>query len=149
MTLTIDLSAASRLVCDEDFRNWANSQTMFLSSVMGELADERRTVAAALEGAGFTVRCFEDFGGRDDPPDAAYLSEVAAADIHVGVVADDYGTMQSSGFSPTHEEYNEARRLGKRVSFWARTGGSRRQGNARRFIERGPSLQRHRQLHFR
>lgn len=43
--------------------------------------------------------------------------------------------MQSSGFSATHEEYNEARRLGRRVSFWVQTGGSERQGNARRFVE--------------
>ena len=134
MGLILDRTAAQRAVGDSDFSDWASTQTIFLSSVMSELADERKTVAAALEAAGFVVRWFEDFGGRDDPPDAAYLSEVAGADIYVGVLADDYGAMQRSGYSATHEEYNEARRRGKRVSFWVRSDGTGRQGHARDFL---------------
>jgi Domain of unknown function (DUF4062) len=134
VTLIIDLTAANRTVADDDFRDWAGSQTLFLSSVMGELKDERRAVAVALESEGFTVRWFEDFGGTDDPPDAAYLTEVAAADIYVGLMGDDYGTMHATGFSATHEEYLEARRRGKRVTFWARNDGSNRDGHARNFV---------------
>jgi hypothetical protein len=133
--LTIDLTAANRRVSDEDFHDWAQGQTLFLSSVMGELAAERGTVAEALVDAGFTVRWFEDFGGRDDSADVAYLTEVAAADIYVGVLADDYGAMQASGYSATHEEFLEARRRGKRVTFWAHQNGNGRQGHARRFLD--------------
>jgi hypothetical protein len=80
---------------------------------MGELADERKAVAAALEALGFNVRWFEGFGGTDDRPDVAYMTEVAGADIYVGIVADVYGNNQpSSGFSATHEEYLEARKTG-------------------------------------
>lgn len=78
MTLTIDLTAANRTVPEDEFRQWGSTHSVFLSSVMGEFKDERHTVANALHNAGFTVRWFEDFGGRDDPPDAAYLTEVAA-----------------------------------------------------------------------
>lgn len=38
--------------------------------------------------------------------------------------------MLSSGRSPTHEEYHEARRRGKRISFWLQRDASNRQGNA-------------------
>lgn len=134
LSLTIDLTAANRTVADDEFRQWASSHALFLSSVMGEFKDERRAVASALESEGFTVRWFEDFGGTDDSPEAAYLTEVAAADIYVGLMGDYYGAMQSSGYSATHEEYLEARRRGKRVSFWVREDDSNRQGHARDFV---------------
>lgn len=134
MALTIDLTAANRTVPDDEFRQWASTHSVFLSSVMGEFKDERRAVADALQDAGFTVRWFEHFGGRDDPPEAAYLTEVAGADIYVGVMGDHYGTMQTSGYSATHEEYLEARRRGKRVSFWVRNDDANRQGHARDFV---------------
>src|SRR5687768_7394376 len=102
MPLTIDLGAAARTLTDEEFRAWARDQTVFLSSVMGELAVERRAVAEALEALGPRVRWFEEFGGRDDSAEVAYLSEVRAATIYLGLLGDEYGTMLPSGFSPTH-----------------------------------------------
>jgi hypothetical protein len=93
MALTVDLTAANRRVPDDEFRQWSTTHSVFLSSVMAEFKEERRTVADALQDAGFTVRWFEDFGGRDDPPDAAYLTEVAGADVYVGVMGDYYGPM--------------------------------------------------------
>lgn len=134
MALTVDLTAANRTVSDDEFRQWASTHSVFLSSAMGEFANERRSIATALQDAGFTVRWFEDFGGRDDPPDAAYLTDVAGADVYVGVIGDYYGTMQASGYSATHEEYLEARRRGKRVSFWVRNDDANRQGHARDFV---------------
>lgn len=134
MPLIIDTTAANRVVSEDEFRQWAADQSVFLSSVMVELAGERRLVAATLEDAGFTVRWFEGFGGTDDPPDIAYLTEVVGSDIYVGIIADDYGTMQKSGFSPTHEEYHEARLHGKRVSFWVKSDDGNRDGHARKFV---------------
>lgn len=134
MPLTIDLAAAVRRVTDDELRSWASTQVIFLSSVMGELGAERRELAQALEDAGFTVRWFEGLGGRDDDAERAYLSEVAACSVYIGLLGNEYGTMLPSGFSPTHEEFIEARRRGKRISFWIRADGDGRAGHARNFL---------------
>lgn len=134
MSLTIDVAAATRQVSDDELRRWASSHTVFLSSVMGELAAERRALVAALQEAGFSVRWFEELGGRDEDAQRAYLAEVAAADIYVGLLGGDYGAMLPDGFSATHSEFLEARRRGKRISFWARDSQSDRSGHARNFL---------------
>ncbi len=118
MSLLIDTAAAGQTVSDDELRAWASNFSVFLSSVMGELAAERQAVAEALHDAGFTVRWFEEFGGRDDSAEQAYLSEVAGSDIYVGILGNEYGGMLPTGFSATHAEYLEARKRGKRISFW-------------------------------
>jgi len=135
VALTIDLAAAGRTVSDDELRAWASSHSVFLSSVMGEVAAERRAVAEALQDAGFSVRWFEEFGGRDDPAEQAYLSEVAASDTYLGILGDEYGGMLPTGFSATHAEYLEARERGKRISFWVRSEGGARAGHARNFLD--------------
>lgn len=138
MALIIDLAAASRRLTNEEFTVWTQSQTIFLSSVMGELSNERRAVAEHLEALGATVRWFEEFGGRDDSAESAYLSEVRSSTLYLGLLGDAYGTMLSSepyaGYSATRAEYLEARRQGKRISFWVRTAGDEREGHARKFL---------------
>lgn len=138
MSLTVDFAAATRRLADDEFEVWAQGQTVFLSSVMSELASERRAVAEHLESFGFNVRWFEEFGGRDDNAEDAYLSEVRSCTIYLGLLADSYGTMLGSGpyvgFSATHAEYLEARTRGTRISFWARSSAERREGHARRFL---------------
>jgi len=139
MPLSIDTGAAARPLDGEELRVWAQGQTVFISSVMGELAEERRAVAEVLEALGVRVRWFEDFGGRDDTAEEAYLSEVAACTIYLGLLGDEYGSLLSSepykGFSATHAEYLEARTRGKRISFWAREDGEQREGHARKFLD--------------
>ncbi len=135
MTLIVDTASASRRIVADDFRRWAESRTIFLSSEMRELNSLRARVAGALLNAGFSVVTFEDLGGRDEDAERAYLDGVARSDIYVGVLADRYGTMLASGRSPTHEEYLEARRLGKRISFWLAQDASVRQGNALDFAQ--------------
>lgn len=108
---------------------------MFVSSEMRDLSEYRRVLADRLREAGYTVVLFEDLGGRDEDAAQAYLSGVAQSDIYLGIVADRYGTMLQSGRSPTHEEYREARRLGRRISVWAHADGAQRQGNARDFLD--------------
>jgi hypothetical protein len=101
MTLTIDLASANRQLSDDEMQLWASTHSVFVSSVMGELAAERRALAEALQAAGLTVRWFEEFGGRDDDAERAYLAEVAGSDIYIGVLADEYGAMMADGFSAT------------------------------------------------
>lgn len=119
----------------DKFERWAATRTVFLSSEMRELEGLRRTVGDALRAAGFTVVMFEDLGGRDEDAERAYLDGVARGDLYVGVIANRYGTMLASGRSPTHEEYREARRLGRRISVWVDRDDSQRQGNAADFVQ--------------
>jgi hypothetical protein len=139
MPLTIDLAAAARRLSDDEFFAWAQGQTVFLSSVMNEFEQERRALAAALEGLGVTVRWFEDFGGRDDSAADAYLGEVRSATIYLGLLGDSYGNMLNAGeyqgYSATHAEYLEARARGKRITFWERRPADRREGHARKFLD--------------
>ncbi|WP_445152217.1 DUF4062 domain-containing protein [Baekduia sp. Peel2402] len=133
--MIIDNASATRRLGAEDFRRWAETRTVFLSSEMRDLGPLRARVADALRDAGFSVVVFEDLGGRDEDAERAYLDGVARSDIYIGILADRYGTMLSSGRSPTHEEYLEARRRGKRISFWLAQNASSRQGNAMDFVQ--------------
>jgi hypothetical protein len=133
--ISVDTASAQRRLGPDAFARWAATRTVFLSSEMRELGELRRTVASALRDAGFSVVVFEDLDGRDDDARRAYLDGVARSDIYVGVVADRYGTMLATGRSPTHEEYLEARRRGKRISVWLQRDASGRQGHAADFAQ--------------
>jgi hypothetical protein len=133
-SLVIDRMSSARQLSDDDLHAWAQTQSIFISSVMADLASERRSLATMIRDLGATPVLFEDFGGRDEGAQQAFLSGVARSDIYLGVVADRYGAMTSTGRSATHEEYEEAVRLDKRISVWARDGSADRQGNARDFI---------------
>ena len=135
MPLIVDSASAVRRLGPEEFSRWAATRTVFLSSEMRDLGALRAVVAPALREAGFSVVMFEDLGGRDEDAERAYLDGVARSDIYVGIVADRYGTMLPSGRSPTHEEYLEARRRGKRISFWLQYDASERQGHAADFAQ--------------
>jgi hypothetical protein len=135
MPLIVDASSAVRRLGRDEFSRWAENRTVFLSSEMRELAHVRAVVADELRQAGLSVIRFEDLGGRDEDAESAYLDGVARSDIYVGILADRYGTMLASGRSPTHEEYLEARRRGKRISFWLKSDASGRQGNAADFAQ--------------
>jgi hypothetical protein len=115
-------------------RVWARGHTVFVSSEMRDLKEERRSIADALRAIGLNVVMFEDLGGRDDDPETAYLDGVARSDIYLAIIADRYGRMLPSGRSPTHEEYLEARRRGLRIAVWVAADDGDRQGNARDFI---------------
>jgi len=54
---------------------------VFISSVMTELATERRGAGNDDRGPWATPVLFEDFGGRDEDAQAAFLSGVARAVI--------------------------------------------------------------------
>lgn len=135
MALLIDRASTSRRLSGEDLRPWAEGHSAFISSEMGQLGPERAVLAETLRDLGMSVVVFEDLGGRDEDAVTAYLDGVARSDIYIGIVADRYGQMQTSGRSPTHEEYLYAERNGKRVSFWVSENDADRQGNARDFVQ--------------
>jgi hypothetical protein len=135
VSLIVDSASAVRRLGPDEFSRWAATRTVFLSSEMRDLGPLRGVVADALRDAGLSVVMFEDLGGRDEDAVRAYLDGVARSDMYVGIVADRYGTMLPSGRSPTHEEYLEARRRGKRISFWLQRDASQRQGHAADFAQ--------------
>ena len=130
--LVIDLSPAPAPE-EAAVRAWATSQTVFVSSVMVGMSAERRAAAEAIAAVGAVPVLFEDFGGMDDDPEDAYLGNVAASDIYVGLLGARYGKPLRTGYSATHAEYNEAVQRGLRVSVW-RTDGDL-DGPQRDFLE--------------
>src|SRR6266487_3178109 len=78
--------------------------SLFISSKMTELADERRAVQTALsEYDMHGWRWEKDAGARPEPIDSTYLSEVEACDIYIGLFWLSYGPY-------TIEEFNHARK---------------------------------------
>jgi hypothetical protein len=120
--LVVDLSR-SPAPNEGDLRAWAADQAVFVSSVMRGMTDERQAAAQAIESVGARAVRFETFGGMDDDPEDAYLSNVAGADIYVGILGTRYGKPLKSGYSATHAEYNEAIRRGLRISIWTASDG--------------------------
>ena len=82
---------------------------MFISSVIGGMEKYRD----AVEGAARTLRQevirAEDFPASPSTPQQACLRGVREADVTILILGSRYGDPQSSGLSPTHEEYREAR----------------------------------------
>jgi tetratricopeptide (TPR) repeat protein len=71
---------------------WTPDQRLrvFVSSVLGELADERRAVGAAVSRLGLTPVRFES-GARPYPPREVYRAYLAQCDVFVGVYWQRYG----------------------------------------------------------
>jgi len=58
-------------------------------------------------------------GGRDQDAEQAYLGEVAASDIYIGLLGNRYGRPDAStGYSATHAEYLHAVDNGLRIAIW-------------------------------
>lgn len=81
--------------------------SLFISSKMTELADERRAVQKALSKYRMYGWLWEkDAGARPEPIDSTYLTEVAACDIYIGLFWLGYGPY-------TIEEFECARQHNK------------------------------------
>src|SRR6266566_202246 len=81
--------------------------SLFVSSKMQELADERRAVRAALVKYRMYGWLWEnDAGARPEPIGSTYLNEVDACDIYLGLFWLGYGPY-------TIEEFDHARKLQK------------------------------------
>lgn len=130
----IDVGAAALTPERTAVREWAHDKRVFLSSVMGELAGERRVLADAITDFSAIPVWFEDFGGRDDDPELAYVSQVKSSDIYLCLLGRSYGRMNPDGFSATHKEYLVAEQSGLTLSMWARDVPDR-EGHERTFLD--------------
>jgi hypothetical protein len=124
VTLTVDAAASTVKPDESDVAAWMAEQRVFISSVMAGMSDLRRLVAAAVEAEGAYPVWFENFGGRDDDAEAAYLGEVASSTVYVGVLGEKYGRLLKSRMSATHEEYREADKQNLSISAWVQQGVS-------------------------
>jgi hypothetical protein len=85
---------------------------------MSELPSERKAAADAMRAIGGTPVMFEQFGGRDADPEAAYLAELETSDVYIGILGRRYGKPLPSRFSATHTEYLHAEKRGLRIAAW-------------------------------
>ena len=91
---------------------------IFISSVQKEFALERATLADYLRNDPLLRRFFEPFLFEDLPAksqtaNAAYLNEVQACDIYLGLLGDSYGDEDITGVSATEQEFMRATELNK------------------------------------
>jgi predicted ATPase len=77
-------------VGERDIRTPDQRLRVFVSSTLGELADERQAVRAAIEQLRLTPVMFE-LGARPHPPRALYRSYLAQSDVFVGIYWQRYG----------------------------------------------------------
>ena len=119
--VTVDRSPPEPLTPTE-LRSWMSEQTVFISSVMKDMAAEREAARNAVESLGGKVLMFDRLGGRDDDARTAYLTGVQSSDTYVGILGARYGKPDPTGYFPTHMKYNEAVRVGLRPIVWATTG---------------------------
>lgn len=134
--MIIDATAAARRADPERVREWLSEQRVFISSAMGDTAAERRAVAAAVGDEGACAVWFEEFG-RDADADEAYLTEVDASTVYLGILNEQYGRLNPpDGFPATEAEYLRAREGGKRVHVLVAAAAPGREGHLTRLIER-------------
>lgn len=88
---------------------------VFISSVMEGFSPFRQAVAEIAESLGHEAVMAERFGPRSTSPREACLGEVRSSDWYVLILGERYGWTGPSGTSPTHHEYEEARKHGKKI----------------------------------
>ena len=90
---------------------------VFVSSKMQELAPERQALKAALDALKVDAWVFEqDAGARPESIQKAFLEEVEAADLYIGLFWKGYGDY-------TIEEYEHARKFGKDCLIYEKRSG--------------------------
>jgi Domain of unknown function (DUF4062) len=136
VAVLVDLTAAARRADPGRAREWLGEQRVFISSAMGDTAAERRAGADVIEEMGARAVWFEEFG-RDADAEEAYLTEVDASTIYIGILNELYGRPNPpDGDSATEMEYRRARDGGKRLNVYVAANAPRREGALSRFIER-------------
>jgi hypothetical protein len=83
---------------------------IFISSLISGFEPFRAAARAAVESLGHEPVMAEDFGSQPHSPQIACFQGLRSADLVVLMLGERYGTPQAtSGLSPTHEEFVEAR----------------------------------------
>lgn len=106
---------------------------IFISSLIGGFEEFRAAARSAIVALRHEPVVAEDFGARASSPQIACLQGLRSADLVVLILGGRYGFVQgSSGVSPTHEEYLEAR--GRKPVLVFVQSGVEREEKQREFI---------------
>lgn len=96
---------------------------IFVSSLIGGYELLRQAARDAIASLGHEPVMAEDFRAQANSPQVACLQGLRSAELVVMILVDRYGSPQpGSGFSPTHEEYLEARGA-KPILLFVQEGG--------------------------
>ena len=85
---------------------------VFISSVIRDFEEFRDAAEVAIETLNHVPVRAEHFEASPDSPQQACLERVRDSDVLILILGERYGPPQSNGVSATHEEYNEAARIG-------------------------------------
>jgi predicted HTH transcriptional regulator len=88
-------------------------ETIFISSVQKEFANERQALAAYIREDEllklfFEPYLFEEVAATGHAPGTVYLHEVKACAIYIGLLGKEYGYENAEGISPTEREFDAA-----------------------------------------
>ncbi len=135
-TLIIDRVTPVQPPSEEQLKRWAHRQRVFISSTMDDLADVRQAIANAVSEFGAQPVVFETFGARSDDSRQSYTTEVRRSQVYLGILSRLYGIKLPSGYSATHEEYEEARKHRKEILLFldGQVPDSERDGHLNRWI---------------
>jgi hypothetical protein len=87
-----------------------NQMKIFISSLIRGFEPFREAARSAVTTLRHEAVMAEDFGAQPNSPQIACLQGVRSADLVVLILGEHYGSVQgTSGVSPTHEEFQEAR----------------------------------------
>src|SRR5215204_6587869 len=108
--LILDQSAVPTPIDDGQFRAWMSRHRIFVSSLMdGEMTLFRSAVRSwILEWDGHPVM-WEEITPQDERPQTAFIDGVNQSDVFVLLLGTRYGIPDASGYSPTHQEANQAK----------------------------------------
>lgn len=136
-TLIIDRVTPIQSPSEQQVSQWAHDKRVFVSSTMEDLADVRNAVAETIGKYGAEPVMFETLGARSEDSRQAYTTEVRRSDIYLGILSRRYGTRLPSGYSATHEEYEEARKHRKEILLFLDESvpQSERDGHLNRWIQ--------------
>jgi len=115
---------------------------IFISSVQGEFADERRMLKDYIEHNPVLRRFFDVFIFEDVPPtdrraDEVYLDELAKSHVYLALIGARYCGGADVELSPTEREYDEASRLGmRRIVLVDETKQATREGREQLFLDK-------------
>lgn len=118
-----------------------DKQYIFISSVQQEFKDERRALAEYIRQDLLLSRYFEPFIFEELPAtnisaQEAYLNQVAASAIYLGLYGQDYGYEDTEGISPTEREYDTAVQNGQTRLVFIKEGAAHRHPKEQVFIRK-------------
>ena len=107
--LIIERSAHPLPLVEDRYRAWVTGRQIFVSSLMDqEMTPYHNAVRAHLHAIGASPIMWEEITPRDEGPQRAYLNGVDQSSVFLLILGSRYGVTDQTGYSPTHQEGNQA-----------------------------------------